>query len=163
MVAEGRNPLERFFNTVSFVVDGPVIWFRKTVVEPNQKKYPWYHQKLRRVPTLDECYKDDLVCRYEAQQQFRRDKLVESSVLHIMRQRFEDCVLYEAPDELNRCAGILEEYRQAEENWFSRYGDLGAYYDVKIALMKQKHRMIWERRHGKIGSGKTGSGNTPEQ
>lgn len=32
-------------------------------------------------------------------------------------------------------------------------GDLGAYGDVKDAYMKQKHRMIWERRHGKIGSG----------
>lgn len=32
-------------------------------------------------------------------------------------------------------------------------GDLGAYGDVKTAFMKQKHRLIWERRHGPVGSG----------
>ena len=36
-------------------------------------------------------------------------------------------------------------------------GDLGAYNRVEDAYMKQKHRMIWERRHGPVGSGmKTG-------
>lgn len=33
-------------------------------------------------------------------------------------------------------------------------GDLGYYGNVLTAYMKQKHRMIWERRHGKIGSGR---------
>lgn len=33
-------------------------------------------------------------------------------------------------------------------------GDLGAYHNVKSAYMKQKHRLIWERRHGPVGSGK---------
>lgn len=32
-------------------------------------------------------------------------------------------------------------------------GDLGVYGSVKDAYMKQKHRLIWERRHGKVGSG----------
>lgn len=32
-------------------------------------------------------------------------------------------------------------------------GDLGVYGNVKDAYMKQKHRLIWERRHGKVGSG----------
>lgn len=32
-------------------------------------------------------------------------------------------------------------------------GDLGAYHNVKTAYMKQKHRMVWERRHGPVGSG----------
>lgn len=34
-----------------------------------------------------------------------------------------------------------------------KYGDLGAYHNVRTAYMKQKHRMIWERRHGPVGSG----------
>ncbi len=25
--------------------------------------------------------------------------------------------------------------------------------DARTAYMKQKHKMIWERRHGKVGSG----------
>lgn len=33
-------------------------------------------------------------------------------------------------------------------------GDLGYYGTSLTAFMKQKHRMIWERRHGKIGSGR---------
>lgn len=32
-------------------------------------------------------------------------------------------------------------------------GDLGAYADAEKALMKQKHRLIWERRHGPVGTG----------
>lgn len=32
-------------------------------------------------------------------------------------------------------------------------GDLGGYGDAKAAYMKQKHRLIWERRHGPVGGG----------
>ena len=32
-------------------------------------------------------------------------------------------------------------------------GDLGAFGTCRDALMKQKHRLIWERRHGKVGEG----------
>lgn len=34
-------------------------------------------------------------------------------------------------------------------------GDLGGHQFVVEALMKQKHRMVWERRHGPVGSGIT--------
>lgn len=44
------------------------------VVQPNQQSYPWYHQKFRRVPTIDECYTDDVVCQFEANFQYKRDK-----------------------------------------------------------------------------------------
>ena len=40
-----------------------------------------------------------------------------------------------------------------DECFYSTDGDLGRYGDVKTAYMKQKHRLIWERRHGKVGSG----------
>lgn len=32
-------------------------------------------------------------------------------------------------------------------------GDLGVYHNVKTAYMKQKHRLLWERRHGRVGCG----------
>lgn len=32
-------------------------------------------------------------------------------------------------------------------------GELGAQFNVKNAFMKQKHRLLWERRHGKVGCG----------
>lgn len=92
--------------------------FVESVVKPNQKSYPWYHQKFRRVPTIDECYSDDFVCQFEADEQFKRDKMVDNDILNILRQRFEDCVLYEAPDHVEKCQPFKEYYKKAEENWF---------------------------------------------
>ncbi|XP_055386722.1 NADH dehydrogenase [ubiquinone] 1 beta subcomplex subunit 10 [Condylostylus longicornis] len=151
--AEGRSPMARFANCVSNMIDGPITWFRESVVEPNHKHYPWYHQKFRRVPTIDQCYTDDIVCQFEADQQFRRDRMVDNEVLNILRQRFEDCILYEKPDHEVKCKDVLEQYQKAQENWFIKYGDLGAYGNARSCYMKQKHRMIWERRHGPVGSG----------
>lgn len=36
-------------------------------------------------------------------------------------------------------------------------GDLGGYANAKSCYMKQKHRLIWERRHGPVGSGMASS------
>lgn len=92
----------------------------ETIVVPNQQHYPWYHEKLRRVPTIDQCYTDDVVCREEATLQFKRDKKVDSEILVILRSRFDDCVAYENPDQLKKCTPLWEYYKRAEENWFSR-------------------------------------------
>ncbi|XP_035916295.1 NADH dehydrogenase [ubiquinone] 1 beta subcomplex subunit 10 [Anopheles stephensi] len=151
--APARNPLESFLNAVQATIDGPVTWFREKIVEPNRQTYPWYHQQFRRVPTIDQCYTDDAVCIFEANQQFRRDKMVDNEILSILRQRFEDCVLYEQPDHERKCRSLLDTYEKAAENWFIKYGDLGGYANAKTAYMKQKHRMIWERRHGPVGTG----------
>ncbi|KAL5280630.1 NDUFB10 family protein [Megaselia abdita] len=150
---EARSPLGAFAQSVTNVIDGPVTWFRETIVEPNQQKSVWYHQKFRRVPTIDQCYTDDAVCKFEAEQQFRRDRMVDNEILSILRLRFEDCMMYEAPDHMKKCTPLMDVYKKAEENWFIKYGDLGAYMNAKSAYMKQKHRMIWERRHGPVGSG----------
>lgn len=32
-------------------------------------------------------------------------------------------------------------------------GDLGGYARAKTCYFKQKHRLVWERRHGPVGSG----------
>ncbi|XP_055917986.1 NADH dehydrogenase [ubiquinone] 1 beta subcomplex subunit 10 [Eupeodes corollae] len=155
---EARNPMEAFANTVLGMVDGPITWFKESIVEPNQQKYPWYHEKFRRVPTIDQCYTDDAVCRFEADQQFRRDRMVDNEVLNVLRQRFEDCVLYESPDHMVKCRPVLDDLEKAQENWFIKYGDLGAYANAKSCYMKQKHRLIWERRHGPVGTGMKTSG-----
>lgn len=94
--------------------------FPESVVKPNQQHYPWYHEQFRRVPTIDQCYTDDPVCIFEADQQFRRDKMVENEILSILRQRMEDCILYEAPDHVEKCAPLKEYYKKAEENWFTK-------------------------------------------
>lgn len=100
-----RNIVEKFFNTVHNILEGPVVWVRgqlnviiinvksieifnkstqavhnnfhnfiEKIVVPNQQSYPWYHQKFRRVPTIDECYTDDVVCYFEANCQYKRDR-----------------------------------------------------------------------------------------
>ncbi|KAF5306628.1 hypothetical protein FQA39_LY08817 [Lamprigera yunnana] len=135
------------------LVDIPATLIKEKIVQPNQKEYPWYHQKFRRVPTIDQCYEDDPMCFFEANSQYKRDRLVDSEILSILRQRFEDCVIYETPDHVEKCKPLLDQYMENTGNWFSKYGDLGAYHNVRIAFMKQKHRMVWERRHGPVGSG----------
>lgn len=47
--------------------------FAETVVLPNQQKHYWYHRKYPRVPTVDQCYTDDPICIFEADQQLERD------------------------------------------------------------------------------------------
>lgn len=92
----------------------------ESIVEPRQQKYAWYHMNYRRVPTMDQCYTDDHVCQFEANQQFRRDKMVENEILSILRQRFEDCMLYEAPDHVEKCTDLLKTYERGAENWFTK-------------------------------------------
>jgi len=133
--------------------DSKVTWFRESIVEPNRKDYNWYHRSFRRVPTIDECYVDDNICIYEANDQFLRDRHVDNEILSILRYRMDDCVREEFPDYAPRCLILKEQYDKAAENWFIKYGDLGADFHVKKAYMKQKHRLLWERRHGKVGTG----------
>ena len=46
------------------VVFGPVYWLRKNVVEPMKgEAYPWYHRRFNRVPGIEDCYTEDVVCR----------------------------------------------------------------------------------------------------
>jgi len=131
----------------------PAIWFRETIVTPNQKQYPWYHQQFPRVKNIDECYTDDIACIYEANMQFKRDKEVDSSILLILRNRMDDCVREEYPDHIPRCLQLKEEYEVAAGNWYAKYGEMGFCGTVIDAYTKQKHRLLWERRHGPIGSG----------
>ena len=42
---------------------------------------------------------------------------------------------------------------KASENYFIKYGEMGYYARVENAFMKQKHRVMWERRHGPVGTG----------
>ena len=43
---------------------------------------------------------------------------------------------------------VQDEYNRAQLNFYIKYGDMGASAKSRSALMKQKHRMIWERRNG---------------
>ncbi|XP_032673057.1 NADH dehydrogenase [ubiquinone] 1 beta subcomplex subunit 10 [Odontomachus brunneus] len=147
------NFVFKFINSIIHIIDAPITYFREKIVLPNQKKYPWYHQKYRRVPNIDECYNDDVVCYTEANSQFLRDKKVDDEILFILRSRFEQCAWYHGMDDLNMCDELRAIYEDAAAAWFMKYGDMGIGLNVLNAYMKQKHRMIWERRHGPVGSG----------
>jgi len=142
----------RFSRWMVDAVDRPVTWFRENIVVPGQKTYPWYHEKLPRVPTIDKCHVDDYMCFWEANMQYKRDRLVDSEILNILRYRMDDCVREEYPD-YEKCFPLKHDYENAAAAWFSKYGDQGPYTDVRIGFMKQKHRLLWERRHGKVGCG----------
>lgn len=149
---EPKTTFEKIIERVWKFLEAPVVQLREDHILPNQTHSKWYHQKFRRVPTIDECYTDDPMCKFEADEQYRRDRLVDNNIVNILRQRFEDCVLYEAPDHLRKCKSILDAYKEAETNWFIKYGDIGGYHDVVKVFMKEKHRLVWERRKNSTDS-----------
>jgi len=153
----GQMPtFERVMNAFFGVLDAPVSLFREKFVEPIQSKNRqyYYHRRYRRVPTIDQCHTTDPLCKFEAHEQFKRDKHVDDEVLIILRQRRLECEHYHGrTDAVKYCQKIKEDYLTAEANWFTKYGDIGPTMDPVQAYMKQKHRMIWERRHGPVGSG----------
>ncbi|XP_034936198.1 NADH dehydrogenase [ubiquinone] 1 beta subcomplex subunit 10 [Chelonus insularis] len=152
----------KLYNTLYDVFVKPVEYFREKVVEPNQQKYPWYHKKFRRVPTIDECYEDDIVCTFEAQYQYLRDREVDLSILAILRQRHQDCFLWNFEDP-HVCDYLDDALEDASTNWNIKHGDLSGYPHVREAFMKQKHRMVWERRHGPVGTGMKDSKKTQNE
>lgn len=141
-----RNAFERSVNAFYALFDVPATWVREKIVLPNRgPEYNWYHRKYRRVPTIDECYTDDLMCKFEANEQYKRDREVDTKIVNLLGQRRDDCMAYEIGSK-ERCQPIIDQFKEAELNWFIKYGDLGPHTTVVAAFMKQKHRLIWERR-----------------
>ncbi|KAL8623444.1 hypothetical protein ACOMHN_058889 [Nucella lapillus] len=143
------TPYGKFAMSLFKIIDAPVTLVREKIVEPmqstNDQKY--YHRRYPRVKTIDQCEIDDPVCVYEAQEQFRRDKQVDSNIVKILRQRKLECMQWEGPDAKYKCQKVSDSYDQAATNWFIKYGDIGANGNVIDAYMKQKHRLLWHRRN----------------
>lgn len=85
---------------------------------------------------------------------------MEGNIVDILAARYEECAknntqerrYKEDPESV--CFEALSKYNKARENHYIKYGELPYYATAVDALMKQKHRMIWERRHGPVGSGR---------
>lgn len=148
-VGEQDTPYGKFAMGLFKILDAPVTYVRENVVVPLQAGHcnVYYHRRYNRVATVDQCEIGDPVCVYEAQEQFRRDKLVDNQILSILRQRKLECMQWEGPDNVYKCKKITDDYEKAATNWFIKYGDIGANGNVIDAYMKQKHRLIWHRRH----------------
>jgi len=79
--------------------------------------------------------------------------LVDGEIINLVRQRLKECIIYEAPDHRVKCQKLQDDFNEAAENYFVKYGDLGPHNNVLGGYMKQKHRLLWERRHGPVGTG----------
>jgi len=152
------SPYSRFAkNVLGGLFVAPVVWFHENVVEKFRgEEYPYYHRRYRRVPTIDECYFHDHACQYEAEKQLVRDKVVENQLINLLRERAEDCMYYETytakevHDPSTKCGELKRDYEIAAANFYIKYGDIKFPTTAQNVLMKQKHRLIWERRNGPL-------------
>ncbi|KAI3381415.1 hypothetical protein SNEBB_000861 [Seison nebaliae] len=130
------------------VIDKPIDWFRRTIIEANRQDYPYYHRRFNRVRTVDECHKDDDVCVYEANIQFKRDKKVAAQIIKILTQRYEQCAFERGGIvDMEPCYHLEYDLRAAITGYNVQFGDLGIQDNAINAYFKQKHRMLWERKH----------------
>jgi len=97
-----------------------------------------------------------VISRFEAQEQMERDKMVEEQICQLLMYRALDCAnreRYMAIDQLDpntRCGELREDAERANANFYIKYGDMRAPLRAEEVLMKQKHRLIWERRNGPL-------------
>jgi len=130
--------------------------FIKTKILPKLRRpeYPYYHRRYRRVPTVDECNADDTICIWEANQQYKRDRDVDKFILDNLRNRRQECFMHWKPDHDFKCGKEIQDFMEAERNWQMKHGDMGINATALNAYYKQKHRMVYERRHGPVGYGR---------
>ncbi|NWH75271.1 NDUBA dehydrogenase, partial [Piaya cayana] len=141
------NPVDILQTVFNYVVDAPVTFVREWIERQQSKnKFYYYHQKFRRVPDLSECLEGDYLCFYEAEAQWRRDRMVDQEIVEIVRERLGACKQREGPNQFQNCAKEMELLAQVTKAYQDRYGDLGVHGNARTCLMKQKHRMIEERK-----------------
>lgn len=128
----------------------------KTNILPKLRgpEYPYYHRVYKRVPTVDECKADDRICIIEADAQYKRDRHVDKYILDILRKRKNECIVHWQPDHEFKCQKEMKDEMEAERNWQMQHGDMGISNCSLHAFYKQKHRMVYERRHGPVGYGR---------
>ncbi|XP_010213568.1 PREDICTED: NADH dehydrogenase [ubiquinone] 1 beta subcomplex subunit 10 [Tinamus guttatus] len=114
--------------------------------QQSRNKFYYYHQQFRRVPDLSECVEGDHLCYFEAEAQWRRDRMVDQEIMGIVRERLSACQYREGPNHLQNCAKEMEQLLQVTKAYQDKYGDLGVHGNSRTCLMKQKHMMMEERK-----------------
>uniref|UniRef100_A0A663F5Z3 NADH dehydrogenase [ubiquinone] 1 beta subcomplex subunit 10 n=1 Tax=Aquila chrysaetos chrysaetos TaxID=223781 RepID=A0A663F5Z3_AQUCH len=143
------NPITFIQTVFNYVIDAPVTFVREWIERQQAKnKFYYYHQKFRRVPDLSECLEGDYLCFYEAEAQWRRDRYgwFDQEIVEIVRERLGACKQREGPNQFQNCAKEMEQLAQVTKAYQDRYGDLGVHGNARTCLMKQKHRMMEERK-----------------
>lgn len=136
-------------HNLSKVLDYPVTVYRE-FFDRFRTPYPYYHQDKKRVPTIDECNYEDFVCVHEANEQYLRDRKVDKYVTQLMQDKVRECYVNEGPYEgFKICRDLEDSYHLALVNYYIKYGDIRSHSKtpVILAYMKQKHRLIWQRRN----------------
>lgn len=131
----------------------PAKWIRENIVLPSKgPKYYYYHRKFKRAVPIDECYLNDEACFFEANIEYRRVRLVDKYTLELLRFRRDACHYWQVSKHGEKyfpsddCKDIKETYERESTNYHIKYGDLHYGAGAVHAYMKQKHRMIMERR-----------------
>ncbi|XP_060642508.2 NADH dehydrogenase [ubiquinone] 1 beta subcomplex subunit 10 [Anolis sagrei] len=141
------NPLDFIETVFYYAVDRPVSLWREWIERQHAKnRIYYYHQKFPRIPDLTQCLEDDYVCFYEAEMQWKRDFLVDQEIVKIIQERLGACKQREGTSHLENCATELQQFKEVAQAYRDRYGELGAHGNARTCLMKQKHRMIAERK-----------------
>ncbi|CAF1002501.1 unnamed protein product [Brachionus calyciflorus] len=144
----GENKFMNRLVGVTKLFDGPATFFREKFVDKVRKDYPYYHRNYPRVPSIDECAYGDHVCFYEANEQYLRDRKVDKFITQLLANRVRECYINEGQyDGFDKCRKLDDDYEKALTNYYIKYGDLGANSTAIDAYMKQKHRLIWQRRN----------------
>ncbi|XP_030840198.1 NADH dehydrogenase [ubiquinone] 1 beta subcomplex subunit 10 [Strongylocentrotus purpuratus] len=140
--------LEEFIgNAFYYTIDAPVTFVRDFVDSQRKRSpYYYYHQRFPRVPSIEECAVDDYVCMYEGNMQYKRDRLVDMEILKHLQKVLADCNLMEGPNAKQSCKAQLAEYEEAADGYQGKYGELGGTGNAVKCMMKQKARLMEERR-----------------
>ncbi|KYO30839.1 NADH dehydrogenase [ubiquinone] 1 beta subcomplex subunit 10 [Alligator mississippiensis] len=149
------NPIGLFEKCFYYGVDRPVTYFRDWMSRQHAKhKFYYYHRQYRRVPYISECFENDVLCIFEAEMQFVRDRKVDREIVRIIQDRFKVCQYREGEAYLQNCAKELQQFMDVAKAFELRYADLDMYRGARQCLMKQKHRMIEERKQAQAEANK---------
>ncbi|XP_070617037.1 NADH dehydrogenase [ubiquinone] 1 beta subcomplex subunit 10 [Erythrolamprus reginae] len=136
-----------FENVFYYTVERPVTLYKEFIERlRSDKKIYYYHREYRRVPDITECMEDDYLCIYEAEQQWKRDWHVDQEIVKIVRERAGACQVREGVNAAENCAKDRKLFKDVSKAYRDRYDELGGFGTARRCLMKQKHRMIAERK-----------------
>lgn len=126
----------------------PASYLKENWIEPMQAKHRgnYYHRRFRRVPTIDECLVDDQLCMYEANEQMKRDKMVDKQIVKHLKIRFDECRRKYQDGAQTRCYQTYEDWQNTREDFLVKWGDMPPQHSALDVYYKQVHRMIHERR-----------------